>query len=257
MAALQAASRRSLVDMAIDQLREQLAAGTWRIGDRLPTEHELATALQVGRNTVREAVRVLVHAGMLETRQGEGTFVTSLTDPSAFVRSVAGAGVRNVLEIRFALEAEAARLAARRRTPDDIARMRAALDRANAVRPHADRERHGPVPTDVEAEFVERDVDFHTAVVEAAHNPTLTELYRFFRPRVVEAIRDALGDRRMPDVTAEQHDELLHAIDRGDEEAAGRAVRRMLCEPLRAAAALSEDSLGGAPQPDGDLARNG
>lgn len=54
---LHAADRRSLVDTVVEQLREQLAAGTWQVGMRIPTEHELAELLGVGRNTVREAVR--------------------------------------------------------------------------------------------------------------------------------------------------------------------------------------------------------
>lgn len=114
---LHAAGRRSLVDVAIEQLRAQLAAGSWAVGERIPTEHELAERLRVGRNTVREAVRVLVHAGMLVTRQGEGTFVRSTSDPAAVLRGVQRSGVRDVLEVRAALEAEAARLAAVRHTP--------------------------------------------------------------------------------------------------------------------------------------------
>lgn len=103
---LQAAGRRSLVDTTIDQLREQLAAGAWPVGSRIPTEHELAERLRVGRNTVREAIRVLVHAGMLVSRQGEGTFVRSTSDPASVLRGVQRSGVRDVLEVRAALEAE-------------------------------------------------------------------------------------------------------------------------------------------------------
>ncbi|GAA2931173.1 hypothetical protein GCM10020221_28730 [Streptomyces thioluteus] len=130
--ALRAAGRQSLVDTVVDQLRTQVAAGEWRVGERIPTEHALAEQLQVGRNTVREAVRVLVHAGMLRSRQGEGTFVVSTADPAEIMRGVQRAGVRDVLELRIALEAEAARLAATRHEPADLKRMRDALEAQTA-----------------------------------------------------------------------------------------------------------------------------
>ncbi|MGW6917838.1 FadR/GntR family transcriptional regulator [Kitasatospora sp. NPDC054939] len=224
---LQAAGRRSLVDTAIDQLREQLAAGTWAVGDRIPTEHELAERLQVGRNTVREAIRVLVHAGMLVSRQGEGTFVRSTSDPAAVLRGVQRSGVRDVLEVRAALEAEGARLAALRHTPEDIARMRAALAReAEVLAAHP--ERAGREAT------VEHDLEFHTAVVEAAHNPALAEVYRYFGASVRESMRTAFGDHDMPEVVVATHAALVDAIESGDPDRAEAACRALLAEPTAA-----------------------
>ncbi|WP_329565751.1 FadR/GntR family transcriptional regulator [Kitasatospora sp. NBC_01266] len=224
---LHAAGRRSLVDVAIEQLRAQLAAGSWAVGERIPTEHELAERLRVGRNTVREAVRVLVHAGMLVTRQGEGTFVRSTSDPAAVLRGVQRSGVRDVLEVRAALEAEAARLAAVRHTPEDLDRMRAALAReAEVIAAHS--ERVGREAT------VEHDLEFHTAVVEAAHNPALTEVYRYFGASVREAMRTAFGDHEMPEVVVATHAALVDAIASGDPERAEAACRALLAEPTAA-----------------------
>ena len=80
---LQHAERLSLVERVIDQLRTQITAGSWECGERIPTEPQLSDMLGVGRNTVREAVRALVHTGLLEVRQGAGTFVRSNRDPSS------------------------------------------------------------------------------------------------------------------------------------------------------------------------------
>ena len=66
---LQHAERLSLVERVIDQLRTQITAGSWECGERIPTEPQLSDMLGVGRNTVREAVRALVHTGLLEVRQ--------------------------------------------------------------------------------------------------------------------------------------------------------------------------------------------
>ncbi|MDH6112077.1 DNA-binding FadR family transcriptional regulator [Kitasatospora sp. MAP12-15] len=224
---LRATGRRSLVDLAIEQLREQLAAGAWAVGEQIPTEHELAERLQVGRNTVREAIRVLVHAGMLVSRQGEGTFVRSTSDPASVLRGVQRSGVRDVLEVRAALEAEAARLAAVRHTSEDLDRMRAALAReAEVIAAHA--ERVGREAT------VEHDLEFHTAVVEAAHNPALTEVYRYFSASVRESMRTAFGDHEMPEVVVATHQALVDAIATGDPELAEVACRALLAEPTAA-----------------------
>ncbi|GGN39003.1 GntR family transcriptional regulator [Streptomyces kronopolitis] len=234
--ALQAAGRRSLVDTVVDALRAQLAAGEWTVGSRIPTEHALAEQLEVGRNTVREAVRVLVHAGMLRSRQGEGTFVVSTADPGDIMRGVQRAGIRDVLEVRIALEAEAARLAALRHEPADLARMRAALDAQTDLadaegQPHADQ---------LEL-YADHDIAFHRAVVEAAHNTALTATYGWFSSSVREALVSALDDRAMPRILHGDHRAVMDAIAAGDPEAAERATRALLEKPKRAVEALLTD----------------
>ncbi|GAB2770294.1 FadR/GntR family transcriptional regulator [Streptomyces daliensis] len=223
--ALRAAGRQSLVDTVVDALRAQLTAGEWAVGDRIPTEHALAEQLQVGRNTVREAVRVLVHAGMLRSRQGEGTFVVSCADPGEIMRGVQRAGVRDVLELRIALEAEGARLAALRHEPADIARMREILAAQRGL------ERQHEL-------YADYDVDFHIAVVEAAHNAALSATYRWFSSSVREALVTSLSDERMPFIDDGPHEALVDAIASGDPEVAERTARALLDVPKRAVDAL-------------------
>ncbi|GAA2486578.1 FadR/GntR family transcriptional regulator [Streptomyces gobitricini] len=219
---LKAAGRTSLVDAVVDQLRDQLTHGEWTVGDRIPTEHELAEQLGVGRNTVREAVRVLVHAGLLESRQGNGTFVRSTADPAAVLRTVRAAGALDVLELRIALETEAARLAAARRDTHDLLRLRAALA---TLREEGDRD-------------ADADLAFHRAVVEATHNAAFTEVYRFFSVQVHESLVESLGDHEMPAIDLDAHEALVVAIEAGDPEAAGDAVRELLRAPMEAVRAI-------------------
>ena len=120
-------ARQSLVEQAADELARLLAAGHWPIGTRLPGELELGRLLGVGRSTVREAVRSLAAVGMVEARQGAGTFVASASPLTPLDRRLRRAGVAEVYEVRMALELEAARLAAARRTDADLAALRAAL----------------------------------------------------------------------------------------------------------------------------------
>src|SRR3954453_10822369 len=117
---LRSTDRSSLVPQVIEQLRAQISSGEWAVGTRLPPEPDLAAMLGVGRNTLREAVLALVHAGLLERRQGSGTFVIGARElAGAVARRVAGATLAEVIEVRRALEVEAARSAARRRTAED------------------------------------------------------------------------------------------------------------------------------------------
>ncbi len=231
---LRAAGRKSLVDTVVEQLRAQVADGTWRVGDRVATEHVLAKQLQVGRNTVREAVRVLCHSGMLQSRQGEGTFVVSTADPAAVMRGVQRAGIRDVLELRIALEAEGARLAALRHSPGDLERMRAALA-TQAALAHAD----GPPPQGADLElYADHDVAFHRAVVDAAHNSALSATYGWFSSSVREALLTALGDHDMPHIDPGDHHAVIDAIASGDPAAAEGAARALLAAPMQAVDAL-------------------
>lgn len=231
--ALRAAGRQSLVDTVVEQLRAQVAAGEWKVGERIPTEHALAEQLQVGRNTVREAVRVLVHAGMLRSRQGEGTFVVSTADPAEIMRGVQRAGVRDVLELRIALEAEAARLAALRHEPADLERMQAALEAQSAFEDVEGQPDSGNLEL-----YADHDVEFHRAVVEAAHNSALTATYTWFSSTVREALVTALGDRDMPRIIHGDHHALMEAIASGDPETAARAARTLLERPKQAVESL-------------------
>jgi DNA-binding FadR family transcriptional regulator len=224
--ALKAAGRTSLVDSVVAQLRSQLADGEWAVGDRIPTEHELAQQLGVGRNTVREAVRVLVHSGLLESRQGNGTFVRSAADPAAALNGVRHAGARDVLELRVALEAEAARLAAVRRDTHDLLRLRAALA---TLREEGDRD-------------ADADLAFHRAVVGATHNAAFVEVYRFFSTQVHEVLVAALGDRAMPPVDIDAHEALVAAVEAADPEEAERCARELLRAPIETVEALTAEA---------------
>ena len=120
-------SRTNLADNAADAIRAEILGGRWPIGEKLPNEAALSTMLSVSRGTVREAVRVLVSQGFLETRQGSGTYVLSTVDATRPLTMARRAGLRDQFEARLALDAEAARLAAQRQSPAVIAGLRALL----------------------------------------------------------------------------------------------------------------------------------
>jgi DNA-binding FadR family transcriptional regulator len=213
--ALRTARRTGLIDQVIEQLRDQITGGTWPIGARIPTEAELAGLTGTSRNTVREAVQSLVHSGLLERRQGSGTYVLAASElAGALSRRVAGAHRSHVLEVRRTLEVGAARLAALHRTEEDIANMRRLVDERNTAASDEDVDR-----------VVAMDVALHRAIAQAAHNPVLTDLYLNFLTVLHENVRNNLVAQG--GLSSEQeHLDLVEAIAAGD---ADRAATEAAC----------------------------
>ncbi|WP_139977336.1 FadR/GntR family transcriptional regulator [Nocardioides litoris] len=212
--------RDSLVDQAAARFRAEVVSGRWSVGGRIPTEPELVDLAGVGRNTVREAVQSLVHAGLLRREQGRGTFVISDSELAGPLgRQLAGGSRRDYLELRLALDRTAAALAATRRTAEDADRLRALRDRrAAAWAPDGDPEDRAPA-----------DLALHRAVVEASHNPLYLSLYASVLDVFARHMRDdETGDA---DPAAREHHDLVEAVVAGDAVAAAAAVDRIV-EPL-------------------------
>ena len=205
---------RSLVDQAIDGMRTLLAEGEWAVGARIPPEPELASALGVSRNTVREAVRALAHTGVLEVRRGDGTYVAAANEVSAMMRrQVDRVEAHHVFEVRDAIETRAAALAAERRSEADLQLLCDLMERRAAAVEAGD--------TDA---FADADAEFHLAVVTATHNPLLLELYTGFEDTLRASIH--LDDETAE--VAEDHRAVLEAIRAQDPEAAAAAVSGLL-----------------------------
>ncbi|WP_426594695.1 FadR/GntR family transcriptional regulator [Cellulomonas sp. McL0617] len=207
--------RTGLIDTAVDELRGRIASQEWPVGARIPPEPALADLLGVGRNTVREAVQSLVHAGLLERRQGSGTYVLSRSELAVTMgRQIADARQRDVVEVRRALEVEAARLAARRRTSGDSSDLLERRDERSAAYLAGDLD--GMVATDLA---------LHRAIVRAGANPVLTELYENLLAAIGENIRfNFVTDTHGHD----SHDGLVDAIVAGDHERAADETTRYL-----------------------------
>ena len=213
--------RGSLVDEVIDKLREQIGSGAWPVDARIPTEPELVEALNVGRGTVREAVRALAHAGLLEVRRGDGTYVRARSELSgALRREIQATTHDHVQEVRRASEVEASRLAARRAKPADLEACADALHARDLAARKV--EMAAPGDTSWVEEWVEADAHFHTAMVAAAGNPLLLDLYL----EIGSALRTVLHDRALRTdfdrFLVAGHGTLLDAVRAGDAEAAVR-----------------------------------
>ena len=234
--------RSSLVDRVIEQLRALIESGEWPIGWKIPAESVLVRSLGVGRNTVREAVRALVHTGMLEPLPGDGTYVRADDELGAAVlRRLRRAGHLEALEVRAGLELDAARLAAARRTPADLAALRAALARREASRRAGD-----------DVELVSADLEFHRLTVGAAHNGMLADLYAHLteglRAMLQTLVHAPLTERQR--YQREAHSALVDAIDARDADAAQRHVEDYIGETADAVQMLQAADRDAEPPAD-------
>ena len=211
------------------QLSEQVArklthaihTGEMRPGERLPTEAALGERYGISRSVVREAISMLRNAGLVTSHRGSGSFVAEV--PTVALRlAIPDPSLQSVirlLELRRALEVEAARLAAQRRTPSQLRRLRNAMaDIDEAV--------------EVGADGVDQDMAFHRAIAEASNNTHFTAIIDFYNRFLHHAVtvtrtNESLRETFMAQVI-EEHQAIVDAIAQGDEEAAAQAAARHL-----------------------------
>jgi DNA-binding FadR family transcriptional regulator len=213
-----------LVEQAAERLRAQITGGHWPVGTRLPGETTLAKELGVGRSTVREALRALAGAGLVQPRQGAGVFVIATEPAEDWPTRLRRAAVSDVYEVRMAVEVHAARLAARRRTPEDVAAIERALEQRRTAASGED------------AAFVDADIALHAAVVAAAHNPVLADLFTEFTPVLRTGLVELLAltglRARDPNTADAAHEALVRAVADGDAEGAAEVLRQELEDPF-------------------------
>ncbi|HBS61041.1 MAG: FadR/GntR family transcriptional regulator [Bacillota bacterium] len=181
---LRTVKRRQLVDEVISQLQEQISVGVYKIGAKIPTEPELMEQLGVSRTTVREAVRVLASAGLLEVRQGDGTYVrASSTEVEPLEQRLRRASVLEIFEVRQLLEIEIAKIAALRRTDQDLLAMNAGLEKKEQARREHNLE-----------SYIEGDIAFHNAIAVASKNTVLIDLYAAFSHTLHVGLKDLFNN---------------------------------------------------------------
>jgi GntR family transcriptional repressor for pyruvate dehydrogenase complex len=208
---------RTVADQIADQLRALIEAGEFKPGDRIPAERNLALRFGVGRPAVREALRELKARGLLVSGRGaQGTTVASLPSPQfgGALSALLGRGAERIIElmeVRSAVEIEAAGLAARRATLEDLRRLSDRLTRpGETMTPQAD-------------------VSFHAAIADATHNPLIA--------RVIQEPVELLHDHMAAVLSAyyaepggnasllQQHDAIRRAIRSGNEQKARDTMR--------------------------------
>ena len=195
----------SVTERAIEDIKAMIIRGELAAGERLPKEADLATRLGLSRNSLREAVRALTLARILEARQGDGTYVTSL-EPSMLLEPLTFMAefhqdrtLLQVLEVRRILEAATAALAAQYITDDELAELRRVVEEMDAC--------------DTVEAFVANDLEFHRLIGAASRNPVLASVLDSFstpmsRARVWRGVTQANAIAQ----TKAQHAALYEAL---------------------------------------------
>ena len=194
--------RSSLADAVAVQLKQLIKSGKYKAGDKLPSEPELMQQFAVGRSSIREAVRILSNCGMIDVKQGLGTFVTfneGLSEP--LHQRLKRADNQDLKEVRQLLELKAAEKAAMNRTAKDIARMTSILKKRKAA---AEKQ-------DIDA-CIEADVLFHIAVAETSKNEILADLYKTIAVEIKLSFTLVHEDTALFLERQPLHEELLQSI---------------------------------------------
>ena len=196
----------SLTDEAIEKIKGMIVSGELGPGDKLPREADLARRLGLSRSSLREAVRALTLVRILDVRQGNGTYVTSLDAPllldalSFVVDLHQDQSVLQLMEARRVLEAEAAALAAQRIDDERLAELRSLVE---AMRDCGSVE-----------ELVESDLAFHRAVAAASGNPVIEKLLESVSGRTIRArIWRGITEAGAIDRTIAEHAAILDALE--------------------------------------------
>jgi GntR family transcriptional repressor for pyruvate dehydrogenase complex len=230
----------SVVTAVTRRLLDYFTSGEVDQGGRLPSERQLALSLGVGRSAVREALAALELLGVVTVRPGSGTYLRSgaaelLPQTLSWGLQLSRPRTRELVEVRHALEVEAARLAAGRMDAAAVAGLEEAL---GAMRAHRE---------DLE-QFVEADMRFHQLLASGAGNPTLADLLTTVRSLIRVWVERAVSDTAHTSLTLSEHEAVMVAVRAGSPDEAAAAMSRHMTS---AAQRLLATHAGPDPAPAG------
>lgn len=210
---------KKLSEEIVEQIKSLVTGGQLKPGDRIPSEREMASLLGVSRPSVREAIMILETMGLLESRQGGGTYVRSLTDATLapLARMVADNPllIAELFEVRMGLECWSAYLAATRATKEEIAEIGVSIDEMARLASS------GGWGSDVESRF-------HYAITSATHNTMqlhiLNTIHGLFLATIEVTLTKLYSRPQHIDVLLSQHRAIYNAIADRDAEMAHRAM---------------------------------
>jgi DNA-binding FadR family transcriptional regulator len=199
------------------EIEKAIKNGTFKIGEKIPSEPELVKAFEVSRNTIREAIQSLIQAGVLESRQGDGTYVITTSRFEAnILNRLNNSKISEVHEVRFSLEREIVKLAVQRRTENDLKNIRKKLEIKNLTK-------------DSIKENSEADLEFHLAIAKASHNSIFYDLYKSISEYIRTSIEERLELTHMEEELISQlHIDLFEAISLQNSKKAEEIIIKIL-----------------------------
>lgn len=221
---LESVKQGRVSDGVREQITNLILAGELKVGDRLPTESELARQLGVSKVPVREAMISLQQMGLLTSRRGAGggVFVCApspepVGEALTLMLRLGQASIADLTQARLAIEPQVARLAAHLATPQDMARLEEAITRYQAVVEHNQ-------PRSI------RDLDFHLVLADACGNSVFNLILRALIPLLYTNVRMRGLPPEHRNMGIESHREIFEAVRRSDPEAAQEAMARHVAQ---------------------------
>ena len=208
-----------LLRKIVDQVKQNIASGNLKKGDKLPSERQMSEMFGLSRATIREAIKALNTLGIIECSHGSGNYISSnlsnsLTEPLSIMFMLEGGHPGHTLELRRAIEFAAAGSAARNIEETKLARLRALCDCIEASTDENEKARY--------------DFQFHREIARASGNPLLIVLLNAVETLISEHVHDArasiLKDSSKEDIINRQHRDIVDALSRSSPEEAEKAV---------------------------------
>lgn len=206
-----------LADVVAENLKNLIKSGNFKTGDQLPSEPELMQKFAVGRSSIREAIRILANCGLVNVKQGLGTFVTlneGLDEP--LHQRLKRVGNKDLQEVRELLELKAAEKAAINRTQKDIVKLTSLLNKRKKTAEKQDTQA-----------CIEADIMFHIAIAEASKNDILADLYKTIAVQIKKSFKIVHEDTSKFLERQPLHEDLLQSIIDKNPKRAWRCVAQI------------------------------
>ncbi|MVX64752.1 FCD domain-containing protein [Clostridium chromiireducens] len=207
-------SAKPLGEQTSERIIQLIIENDWKAGDKLPNEYELADKLDVGRSTIREAIKALVSRNILEIRRGAGTFISEkggvADDPLGltFVKDKYKLAL-DLLEVRFMIEPSIASIAAVKATDEEIEKMSSLCDEIDEL-------------ILKKQPYLEKDIEFHAAIAKSSKNLVVGNLIPIINSSITIFID--ITNQKLRTETMETHREILNAIKNHDANGARDAM---------------------------------
>ena len=213
--AIQRIENKNISDAVLEEIKRLIGSGEWGPGSKIPSENELAATMGVSRVSVRSALQRLSSLGLIESRQGGGTFVCEM-DGGQYMNMLfptavlTGSQRQYLLEFRQVIESEQAYYAARRATEQDLALLKGNYEEMQGLDPASE-------------ECYDADVEFHMLLANASKNPLFIQTSHILREAIFENIKE---DRAVSgeNPTMEDHRRIIQAVEAHDPKAAKQAM---------------------------------
>ncbi|APH15864.1 bacterial regulatory s, gntR family protein [Clostridium sporogenes] len=206
-------------EKAIEQIKEMIVEGTFKKGDKLPSEREMAESLQISRTSIREALRELEIMGLIESRQGDGNFVKSsfennLLKPLSTIFLLKESNSDEILELRQIIERGSVVLAAERITDEELEEMELLVEDS--------------LKSDFKDQLVDVDIAFHYKIAQASKNFLILSILNAISFLIEAFIKDirknVITKKENTDMLIKQHRDILSALRGHDPIAAEKAM---------------------------------